>query len=155
VFGGYRGRGRDAYRAGELRDPRRARRRVVVADVQARPLIDPAYLTDERDVETLLAGLRVAREVAEAPAMSEWVRTETAPGGDDPRAFLRATARTYFHPVGTCAMGTVVDRELRVHGVSGLRVVDASVMPTHIGGNPNATVLAIAERAADLIRGIV
>jgi choline dehydrogenase len=127
--------------------------RLASADPDASPLIDPAYLTDERDMETLLAGLRVVREVATAPSMSKWVRAETLPGDGDPRAHMRATASTYFHPVGTCAIGSVVDRDLTVRGVTGLRVIDASVMPSHIGANTNATVLAIAERAAELIRG--
>ena len=127
--------------------------RLASADPDASPLIDPAYLTDERDMETLLAGLRVVREVATAPSMSEWVRAETRPGDGDPRAHMRATASTYFHPVGTCAMGSVVDSDLTVRGVTGLRVVDASVMPSHIGANSNATVLAIAERAAEFIGG--
>jgi choline dehydrogenase len=126
--------------------------RLASADPAARPLIDPAYLTDERDVQALLAGLRVAREVAAAPSMSTWVRAETLPGDGDARAHMRATAGTYFHPIGTCAIDSVVDRDLTVRGVDGLRVVDASVMPSHIGANVNATVLAIAERAADLIK---
>jgi choline dehydrogenase len=128
--------------------------RLASTDPDAHPLIDPGYLTDERDVEALLTGLRVAREVGASPALSKWVRTESAPGGGNPRDYLRATARTYTHPVGTCAMGSVVNEDLTVPGIAGLRVADASIMPSIIGANTNATVLAIAERAADHIRGL-
>ncbi|WP_433555237.1 GMC family oxidoreductase [Pseudonocardia xinjiangensis] len=126
------------------------------------PLIDPNYLTDERDVERMVVGLRRAREVGEATAFSPWRDQELFPGPDvhDHEAcvdFVRRSLRTFFHPVGTCRIGVddaaVVDLELRVHGVEGLRVADASVMPSIVSANTNATTLAIAERAAALMTG--
>jgi choline dehydrogenase/4-pyridoxate dehydrogenase len=104
------------------------------------------------------------RKVAAQPALAPFLAREAVPGmdktsDDDLDAHIRATAITVHHPLGTCRMGTdndpdaVVDPELRVRGTEGLRVVDASVMPDLIGGNINATVVMIAEKAADLIRG--
>ena len=122
--------------------------------------IDPNYFGDERDMETMVTGIRLARRIGEAAALDDWRAEEFAPGKaleDDEalRAFVRSSFRSYWHPVGTCAIGnaptSVVDSELRVHGISGLRVADASVMPS-IPSNPTAaTVYAIAERAADLV----
>jgi choline dehydrogenase len=134
--------------------------RLASADPDVAPLIDPRYYSDERDFTAMLAALRVAREVGESPALAPWRESELLPGQglDEPAllAYLRHNSRTYFHPTGTCRMGTdelaVVDPRLRVHGIDGLRVVDASVMPTVVTANTNATVLAIAERAAALIR---
>src|SRR6185437_922960 len=127
------------------------------------PVIDPNYLADERDVERLMLGCQLAREIGEARALKEWHGAEVRPGPDSVgpdalRYYVRDNVNTYFHPVGTCRIGTdpdtgaVVDLELRVHGLAGLRVADASVMPSIPSANTNATVLAIAERAADLIR---
>jgi choline dehydrogenase len=110
----------------------------------------------------MLAALELARRVGESQALAEWRHKEELPGpasqdADELRAFLRRSVGTYFHPVGTCRMGSepqaVVDANLRVRGISGLRVADASVMPTLVAANPNATVLAIAERAAAMIYG--
>ena len=124
------------------------------------PVIDPRYLTDDRDMEVLLAGLKEAREIANASALDEYRGEEIWPGEDvqtdaELREHIRETCHTVYHPVGTCKMGdddmAVVDDELRVHGVEGLRVVDASVMPTLVGGNTNAPTIAIAEKAADLV----
>jgi choline dehydrogenase len=132
------------------------------ADPEGSPLIDPNYLADERDVESMVIGLRRAREVGEAKALSAWRDHELMPGTavqDDAalRDAVRQNAGTLFHAVGTCRIGTdsgaVVDPELRVHGVEGLRVADASVMPSIVSTNTCATVLAIAERAATLITG--
>jgi choline dehydrogenase len=134
--------------------------RVVSADPMVPPSIDPGFLTDERDVAGMLAGLRIAREIGAARALAPWRDKEVLPGPEltselDLRGFLNRTVTTYFHGVGTCRMGigldAVVDTQLRVHGVEALRVVDASVMPSIPGANTNATVLAIAERAAHLI----
>ena len=125
------------------------------------PIIDPAYLRDARDLEAMTAGLRVARRIGATPALSEWVEAEAIPGpattaDADLRAYACSTVSSYCHPVGTAAMGNgdnaVVDPSLRVHGIDGLRVVDASVMPAIPSGNTNATVYAIAERAAEVIR---
>ncbi|MCH6171770.1 GMC family oxidoreductase [Pseudonocardia alaniniphila] len=128
----------------------------------APPLIDPRYYTDTRDVDAVVAGLHRARELGQMPAFTPWRREESEPGADlrreeDLRAYVRDGASSYFHYAGTCRIGTdsdaVVDNELRVHGLRGLRVTDASVMPSPVSANLNATVYAIAERAAELIRG--
>lgn len=132
------------------------------ADPQAKPLIDPAYLATEADLEVLVAGLRQAREIAARQPLADLLAGEAAPGeqadGDQLRAWVRSSLMTAFHPASSCAMGgadeAVCDPELRVRGIHGLRVVDASVMPAVPRGNTNAPVIAIAERAADLIRGI-
>jgi choline dehydrogenase len=125
------------------------------------PLVDPNYFGDDRDMATMLEGFRIARDIGTAPALDTWRAEELAPGPDATdeqalRAFIKASVSSYFHPVGTCAIGdtawSVVDSDLRVHGISGLRVADASVMPTLSANNTLATVYAIAERAADLIR---
>ncbi len=125
----------------------------------SRPRILHNYLESEEDRLTLLAGLRRCLEIAEQPALSA-VTTGSygAPVSDDDAglmAHIERNSTTIYHPVGTCAMGSVVDSELRVLGMEGLRVVDASVMPTLIRGNTNAPTIMIAERAADLIRGRV
>ncbi|MBE0692145.1 MAG: GMC family oxidoreductase N-terminal domain-containing protein, partial [Aquamicrobium sp.] len=131
------------------------------ADPLAAPLIDPAFLMDPQDVEDMVAGFRLTRRLMEAPALAAWVRkdmvTAEVRSDDDIRAVLRRRVDTVYHPVGTCRMGmdadAVVDPELRVRGIEGLRVVDASIMPTLIGGNTNAPVIMIAEKAVDMMRG--
>jgi choline dehydrogenase len=128
----------------------------------AKPLIYHRYLEREEDVERMQAGLELVLEIARQPALSRYcAEVEQVPASGskaDMRAFIRRHAQTLYHPVGTCAMGpdeeAVVDLELRVRGVEALRVVDASVMPTVPRGNTNAPTIAVAERAADLIRGI-
>ena len=124
------------------------------------PLIDLGLLSAASDIERLLRGVKLARRILQQPAMARHGLTEIIPGAatqDDAglRAFIRANARTVYHPVGTCAMGigpgAVVDPRLRVHGVKRLRVVDASVMPTIVSGNTNAPAIMIAEKAADMI----
>ncbi|MBI2317270.1 MAG: choline dehydrogenase [Betaproteobacteria bacterium] len=122
------------------------------------------FLAADRDKRTLRAGVRLVRELARQAPLAKFVAAEIAPGkskssGADVDAHIRAVAATAHHPLGTCKMGVdadamaVVDSELRVRGTQGLRVVDASVMPDLVGGNINAPVIMIAERAADLIRG--
>ncbi|MFD6330703.1 GMC family oxidoreductase [Streptomyces niveus] len=134
--------------------------RLSSADPAAYPLIDPAYLTESEDVDRMVAALRMARDIARADSLSAWRDEETLPGreavtDEECGAYIRRTAGTYFHPVGTCRIGTddeaVVDAGLRVHGVDGLSVADASVMPSVVSANTNAAVLGIAERAAHLI----
>jgi choline dehydrogenase len=142
----------------------RSRGRVMLAsaDPAARPVVDPAYFADAADLEVLVAGVRMVREIAACQPLAAITDGEIMPGegvDDDERLrdWIRATAGTMFHPTGTCAMGgaaeAVCDPELRVRGVEGLRVVDASVMPATPRGNTNAPTIAVAERAADLIRG--
>jgi choline dehydrogenase len=142
----------------------RSRGRVALrsADPRAKPAIDPAYLGDEADLEVLVAGVRQAREIAAQAPLARLFAGEDAPGDQvrsdqQLRAWIRANVTTIFHPTSSCAMGgndqAACDPELRVRGVEGLRVVDASVMPATPRGNTNAPTIAIAERAADLIRG--
>jgi choline dehydrogenase len=134
--------------------------RLASADPGTAPRIDPGLLSDDRDVADMLAELRLARAVGSSPALAPWRDHEVFPGaavqtGDQLRR--SGGVGTYFHPVGTCKLGSgpdaVIDLQLRVHGVEGLRVVDASVMPSLPAANTNATVLAIAERAAAIITG--
>lgn len=135
--------------------------RLGCADPDAAPRIQPNYLEAEADLETLVWGVRRAREILGARAFDAWRGAEVAPGPEvrtaaQVRDFVRLTATTLFHPVGTCKMGrdplAVVDPELRVYGVTGLRVADASVMPVITAGNPNAPTVMIAEKAASMIR---
>jgi choline dehydrogenase len=113
-------------------------------------------------MDAMLQGVKLARRIAAAQAFNQFRGVEMLPGPDAQddaalRQHIERYAATLYHPVGTCKMGndamSVVDSELRVHGTEGLRVVDASVMPTVIGGNTNAPTIMIAEKAADLIRG--
>ncbi|SEN78560.1 GMC family oxidoreductase [Actinacidiphila rubida] len=145
-----------------LMDPAsRGTLRLRSADPAASPLLDPGYLTDDRDLERLAAGLRLARELGRTEPLASRGTAELRPGAAvsdaDCRAYLRATASTYFHPVGTCRIGTdehaVVDPSLRVRSTTGLRIADASVMPSVVSAPTNATVLAIAERAAHILTG--
>ena len=131
------------------------------ADPALPPRIDPAYLSHPQDLEDMVAGYRITQRLMQAPALAElYTRDMFTPDVRDDegiRAIIRQRAETIYHPVGTCRMGTdadaVVDAELRVHGLQGLRVVDASIMPALIGGNTNAPTIMIAEKAVDLIRG--
>jgi len=147
-----------------LRPESRGRVSLASADLRDPPLITPNFLTSDVDRKTLRRGMRMLREVMAQSAMSTHVEAEIAPGpatveDDDLDAFVRKTSVTVHHPAGTCRMGgaddreRVVDEELKVCGIDGLRVVDASVMPDLVGGNINAVVMMIAEKAADLIRG--
>ena len=122
------------------------------------------YLQTEHDREALRTAVRMIREVHGQPALAPFRGEELAPGahvGSDAEvdAWIRRTVETGYHPVGTCKMGpegdrtAVVDPECRVHGVAGLRVVDASVMPGVVSGNTNAATIMIAEKASDAIRG--
>jgi choline dehydrogenase len=123
-----------------------------------KPRITHSYLTTEEDVRSMIEGTRIGLAIAARPPTRRLCRADMAIPRSDSDAdileFVRHAGRTIFHPVGTCAMGTVVDVELRVHGVEGLRVADASVMPTIVRGNTNAPTIMIAEKAADLIRGM-
>jgi choline dehydrogenase len=131
------------------------------AEASAAPVLNPNYFGDDHDLTTMVAGLRLAREIGRASALDPWRGQEVAPGSgmdDDAglRAYVRKTLESYFHPVGTCRIGeddmAVVDPDLRVRGIGGLRVADGSVLPSIPSANTNSTVYAIAERAAELIR---
>ncbi|WP_371785569.1 GMC family oxidoreductase [Streptosporangium subroseum] len=120
------------------------------------PIVDPRYLEDEADLEALVRGVDLSRELARTAALTPFSTRESAPGPDaDLAAYVRTTATTVWHPVGTCRMGpdpmAVVGSTLRVHGVERLRVADASIMPTIPAGNTAAASTMIGERAADLI----
>jgi choline dehydrogenase len=132
------------------------------ASPYAKPMIDPAYLADKADLDILVAGVRQARRIAATGPLVAMVGAEWTPGeqvdGDDALAgFVRRECAAMVRPTSTCAMGgtedAVCDPDLRVRGVAGLRVVDASVMPAVPRGDTNAPTIALAERAADLIRG--
>ncbi len=131
------------------------------ADPAAAPRIHQNFLATDYDWRTLREALRIVRDLAAQPSLAPFVARETAPGSSvatdaEIDAYIRRSAITVHHPAGTCAMGltddAVVDPQLRVRGAQGLRVVDASVMPDLPGGNINAAVLMIAEKAADMIR---
>ncbi|WP_287235340.1 GMC oxidoreductase [Mesorhizobium sp.] len=128
-------------------------------------LIDHRFFSDEEDAKVLVEGIKIARQIFAAPGFDEIRGTEMLPGkdvrsDDEILAYLRAEALTVYHPVGTCKMGTdamaVVDpATLKLRGIAGLRVADASVMPTLIGGNTNAPSMMIGQRAAEMILGQV
>ncbi len=132
------------------------------ADPAAAPVIDPSYLSDPADLEHLVDGIELAREIAATAPLAKFTGKERDLGiptktRDDLREVVRTTVNTIFHPTGTCKMGpasdpsAVVDAELRVHGLRGLRIADASIMPKIIGGNTNAPTVMIAEKAADFL----
>ena len=143
----------------------RSRGRVSLAspDPHVPPAVDPNLLADPEDLPPTLRGLELSRRIIAAPAFARYRAVEVQPGpaeqGDAALAgYVRRTAYTVHHPVGSCRMGTdagaVVDAALCVHGLAGLRVVDASVFPRILGGNTNAAVVMVAEKAADMILGI-
>ncbi len=132
------------------------------ADPRWAPAIDPGYLSEPTDLDALVHGIETSREIAMHQPITRHLVSEHLPGPevstvDELREYVRGNVETLYHPVSTCAMGSseesVVDTQLRVRGVDGLRVVDASVMPTAPRGNTNAPTIAIAERATDLLRG--
>jgi choline dehydrogenase len=159
----------DAYQAGPgftigpvLLAPRsRGQVRLAADDPLAPAVVDSRYLSHDADVDILVDGIELAREIAAAPGLAGFRGEELGPsrrlaGRAALRRFVRANASTLWHPAGTCRMGTdedaVVDPVLRVHGVDGLRVADASIMPVIVSGNTNAPCVMIGEKAAELIR---
>lgn len=145
----------------QLRPESRGHIRIRSADPFETPEMQPNYLATGLDRRTAVAGVKAARAIAAAPAMRPLVKREVKPGPDarDDAAlleFCRNNGATIFHPTGTCKMGNdpmaVVDERLRVRGVGGLRVMDGSVMPTLVSGNTNGPIVAMAEKAVELIR---
>lgn len=145
---------------GLIRVESRGELRLVSADPDVPPLLDPRYLSADADLEALTASVELVREIGRQPALAEWTAAELYPGPSvrtraELRDYVRRTASSYHHQVGTCRMGgdelAVVDPGLRVHGVEGLRVADASVMPFIPTGNTNAPTVMIGEKAADLL----
>ena len=144
-----------------LRPQSRGTIKLESGDARAHPVIRPNYLAEANDIAVLLAGVRFARKLGAAHAFDAYRGSEVWPGVEKQSeeqltAFIREKSETLYHPVGTCKMGTdamaVVDDQLRVRGVAGLRIADASVMPTIIGGHTNAPAIMIGEKAADLVR---
>jgi choline dehydrogenase-like flavoprotein len=144
-----------------LRPRSRGRLLLASSDPAAAPSIDPNFLCDPDDLTRLVRGFKAMRRLLAQPALAELGARElpvsaAAQSDDEIAQFIRNHADTIYHPVGTCRMGSgamdVVDAQLRVHGMQGLRVVDASIMPSIVGGNTNAPVIMVAEKAADLIR---
>ncbi|WP_454695843.1 GMC family oxidoreductase [Achromobacter aegrifaciens] len=133
---------------------------IKLADPQAGPAIRPNFLSAQVDRDSLVGGMRVARRIVGQPAMQRYVESEISPGAavdsyDQWLDFARRNGQTIYHPIGTCRMGSdaaaVTDVRLRVNGLSGLRVVDASVMPKMVSGNTQAAVMMVAERGAEMI----
>jgi choline dehydrogenase len=122
-----------------------------------KPIVDPHYLETDVDIKAYIRAVEICREIASTKAFADFNNGEVLPGGEDVEQYIRNNAQTIWHPVGTCKMGrdkmAVVDPELRVYGIEGLRVADASVMPKLPSGNTNAPVIMVAEKAADMILG--
>ncbi|MBE7426930.1 MAG: choline dehydrogenase [Burkholderiaceae bacterium] len=144
-----------------LQPKSRGRVSLASADPTAAPRIDPNFLAEPEDVQRLVRGFKAMRTILSQPALSgyggrELAASAAARSDDEIEAFIRAHADTIYHPVGSCRMGPgaldVVDSQLRVHGMQGLRVVDASIMPRIVSGNTNAPTIMIAEKASDLIK---
>ncbi len=144
-----------SYGACVLRPHSRGTVRIVTDDPTTKPRIVHNYYTEPSDLDVALRGLQIGLDIARQGPLSRYTgRLHLAPESDsdsDLRTYIRRHTQTLFHPSGSCAMGSVVDSSLRVLGVDGLRVVDASVMPTLVSGNTNAPIIAIAEKAADLV----
>ena len=144
---------------GIVRPRSRGSLRLASADPSAAPLVDPNILADDYDVEALVDAVELCREIGQQDAFAPYRKAEFTPSGitgrDSVREFVRQAAGTYHHQVGTCKMGiddlSVVDPELRVHGIEGLRVADASIIPSVPSGNTNAPAIMIGEKAAELI----
>jgi choline dehydrogenase-like flavoprotein len=144
-----------------LRPLSRGSLKLASKDPLAAPLIDPNFLGNRDDMDRLIRGFKATRKVLSQPALARFGGRESAASAsaqsdEQIEQFIRDHADTVYHPVGSCRMGSgpmdVVDAQLRVHGIEGLRVVDASIMPSVVAGNTNAPVIMIAEKAADMIK---
>ena len=144
----------------QLRPESRGHVRITSPDPASKPEIQPNFLQSPADQETMVAGMRLVRRVSEQPALADYVAEELRPGkalasDDDLLDFVRANGSTIFHPTSTCRMGTddraVVDPTLKVRGIDGLRVADASIMPAIVSANTNAACIMIGEKCADMI----
>jgi choline dehydrogenase len=116
------------------------------------PDIDYALLTDSDDLRVLMEGVRQTRRIAATPPLMDIAEEERAPGSEEVESWIRANLQTVYHPVGTCRLGKVVDDELRVKGLEGIRVADGSVVPNLMRGHPHPQISMVAMRAAELIR---
>ena len=144
----------------QLRPESRGRILIRSGRPEEKPSIQPNYLDSALDRETMVAGMRLARKIIDQPAIRDYIRREVLPGpeirtDEEMLDYVRAYGTTIFHPAGTCRMGgddsAVVDERLRLHGLEGVRVADASIMPTVVSGNTNAACIMIGEKAADMI----
>ncbi|MBX2883307.1 MAG: GMC family oxidoreductase N-terminal domain-containing protein [Granulosicoccus sp.] len=145
-----------------LRPKSRGTVRLRSAKAQDNPVVDPNFIAEDYDIKTSAEGVRISRDILNQSAMGRYVKREHLPGPDvksqaDLEAYARQYGRTSYHPTCTCKMGTdawsVLDHELKVHGIDGLRVCDSSAMPSLIGSNTNAATIMIGEKASDMIRG--
>ncbi|MBM7814323.1 GMC family oxidoreductase [Saccharothrix algeriensis] len=127
--------------------------RLTLSSPDGPPVIDPRVLSEPADLDALVEAVLLCQEIGHERALEEWGADELYPGKLELRDYVRRSVVTYHHQAGTCAMGSVVDAELRVRGVAGLRVADASVMPTVVSGNTNTPTVMIAEKAAELMAG--
>ena len=121
------------------------------ADPRELPFVERGFLTCEDDIQPLLDAIGLARRIAEADPLRELLESELRPGATDPERYLREMSRSYFHPVGTCAIGSVVDARGGVYGLEGLTVADASIVPVVPRANTNLTTAAVAERIAETL----
>ena len=144
----------------QLRPDSRGTLKVTSSSPSAQPDIVSNYLAQETDKDVLLRGLHLLRKISRQPEFAQFVAREVYPGDDvvtddELMSYAREVATTIFHPCGTCKMGSdnmaVVDERLRVHGLDGLRVADASIMPTMTSGNTNAPTIMIGEKASDMV----
>jgi choline dehydrogenase len=144
----------------QLRPESRGFVRITSAEASVPPSIQPRYLSARHDRDTIVAGMKLLRRIMDQPAMRRYIAEERTPGPQctsdaDMLAYARDTGTTVFHPTSTCRMGSdpnaVVDERLRVRGIEGLRVIDASIMPTVVSGNTNAAAIMIGEKGADMV----
>lgn len=143
-----------------LRPKSKGTLKLASADPMAAPLIDPNFLSAPEDVDVMLKGIRLSCQIMQQPEIRQYIKkpidNESKMNDQELVQHIRDMSDTVYHPVGTCKMGTdkmaVVTPELKVHGLTGLRVVDASIFPNLIGGNTNAPTIMVAERASDWIK---